>query len=271
MAFLKNTNIDDTGFIKLSSGTDEQRPVSPLIGQTRWNLSSNYLEIWEGNEWAGIGKRALGSQTNPAPSGLALRQARPDLSSGFYWIQSPLMPNAIEMYVNMTREGGGYDFLQIDNGTSISFHNAAHTGTALGLDIVYPRSEQHWIAMREYVNGELGFSGSNFQRYFQTTGKIFRTANSVGGTGTGNYSSFVMRHPSFYGTGAPDWRVSDGGRWWLRNGTFGEPNGNYTLGSFLYFTSGFFPDNYNGGNISFDDASTRATGNFYLVSTNAKG
>lgn len=51
MANLKNTTINDTGYIKPASGTDAQRPSTPELGMIRWNTTSNALEAWDGTSW----------------------------------------------------------------------------------------------------------------------------------------------------------------------------------------------------------------------------
>ena len=64
------------------------------------------------------------------------------------------------------------------------------------------------------------------------------------------------------------WRVKDGGRWWLRDTTYGEPNGDYTLNAFL---GGGMNESWNLQDLNFNDLNAGyATGNYYLVSTNAK-
>ena len=68
MATLKNTTINDTGFLTLPSGTTAQRPVSPVAGMMRYNSTTNLLEHYSGSMWqnlAGIGNVA-------APSNLTL-------------------------------------------------------------------------------------------------------------------------------------------------------------------------------------------------------
>jgi hypothetical protein len=212
-----------------------------------------------------IKNRYLGESPDiPALSGYALKQARPDLPSGYYWIKNHLMPNALRMYVDMTEEGGGYDFYAIEGGTSFSLYSDTHSGTALGLDYVYPRSKNHWRAMSNFVKNTLGYTGTNYTRFFVNVGKVYRTG------GIGNYTSFPMRDPNYYGTGAPDWRVPDGGRWWLRDTAYSEPNGNHTIGGFLYFWQGHMLENYDLRDLLFDDGGAPATGTYYLVSTNAK-
>lgn len=51
MATLKNTTIDDTGFLKLPSGTTAQRPGSPSAGQMRFNSTFKTVETYDGTLW----------------------------------------------------------------------------------------------------------------------------------------------------------------------------------------------------------------------------
>lgn len=199
------------------------------------------------------------SASLPAPSGYWLAQNQGG-SSGFYWIKSPSMPSPLQMYVNMTQEGGGYDFYFITGGPSFNNRSASHGGTALGLDFVYPRSKQHWQAMYEAVR-DARPSGT-IQDYFQT-------AYGVWSNSPGNYTSTIMRNSNFYGSGTTAWQVNDGGRWWLRDTTFSEPNGDYTAGVWL---GGYgIADPYTGQDMGFNDLTGGYfTGNYYLVSTNAK-
>jgi len=51
MATLKNTNIDDTGYLQLPSGTTAQRPGSPSAGMVRWNTDYSEIEGYDGINW----------------------------------------------------------------------------------------------------------------------------------------------------------------------------------------------------------------------------
>lgn len=51
MATLKNTTINDTGYIGLPSGTNAQRPISPSAGMIRFNTDENSPEVYDGAEW----------------------------------------------------------------------------------------------------------------------------------------------------------------------------------------------------------------------------
>ena len=51
MATLKNTTINDTGFITLPVGTTAQRPASPTVGMTRYNSTIGDIEYYNGTIW----------------------------------------------------------------------------------------------------------------------------------------------------------------------------------------------------------------------------
>ena len=54
MATLKNTTINDTGYLLLPSGNTAQRPSSPSAGMTRWNTSLSQAELWNGTVWLSL-------------------------------------------------------------------------------------------------------------------------------------------------------------------------------------------------------------------------
>jgi hypothetical protein len=51
MASLKNTSINDTGYIRPALGTTAQRPGTPAAGMIRWNSTTSKLEIHDGSDW----------------------------------------------------------------------------------------------------------------------------------------------------------------------------------------------------------------------------
>jgi hypothetical protein len=272
MANLQSLNINDTGFLQLSSGTIAQRAGSPTTGSVRYNNEVKVPEFYSGTKWECPVRSGLGSSsTDPAKSGYHLAQTRPGIPSGTYWIKSDFMPSALQMYVDMTYEGGGYDFYNISAGTSINYITDTHSGKALGLDLVYPRSKQHWYAMSAYVRNVIGSTDGS---YFQVPGPVTRTTSGTGaGSSSGNYTGQIFRDARYYGSGTYDWQVPDGGRWWLRDNSFGEPNGDYTANAFLGLYSGGYTiaNPYAGADIGFNDGTAAyTTGTKYLVSTNAK-
>lgn len=209
-----------------------------------------------------------------ATSGLQLHKDYPVYTSGWYWIKSESMPNALQMYVDMTEDDGGYDFYFITKGPSVSSVTETNGGTALGLDLVMPRSKNHWKAMSKAVLqaiSENNAGGASYESYFQTAYGIYRTNNE--GNGSGDYTSKIMRHSSYGGSiNAADWKVKDGGRWWLRDNILSEPNGDYNINALLALNLwSTFPNPYLNSDLIFNDGgSNYSTGLFYLVSTNVK-
>jgi hypothetical protein len=59
MATLKNTTINDTGYLQLPSGTTAQRPVSPTTGMARWNTTLIQAEIYNGTSWVSVTNSAV--------------------------------------------------------------------------------------------------------------------------------------------------------------------------------------------------------------------
>ena len=199
---------------------------------------------------------SLGTIGNPATSGYEIALTQPAYPSGYYYIKSATMTSSLYMYVDMTNEGGGYDYYPITNGITVAYKTEYNSGTALGLDLVYPRSKLHWKSIYEYTQNVLGTS---WNTYMKTTGAIFNTI-------AGNYTSVPMRDPRYYDTGATGWAVPDGGRWFIRDTAYNEPNGNYTPNGFLVLQN----LQSDGSILAFDDGGASYTGNSYLISTNAK-
>ena len=51
MATLKNTTVNDTGYLILPVGTTAQRPGSPETGMIRYNSTLGYPEFYDGSAW----------------------------------------------------------------------------------------------------------------------------------------------------------------------------------------------------------------------------
>jgi hypothetical protein len=203
------------------------------------------------------------------------------LTTGLYWIRTQAMINAgtaaIQMVVNFTEEGGGYDFAFVTNGyTGVDVRGGTFT-TIPGLDLVTPRSPQHWRAMALAVRN-FRPSGSEAD-YFTTTYGVYGV-NNGGNFSTSAGDSTPFRDARFYASGRQfsTHRGRDLGRWWLRNNAFSEPNGDYTAGQayggYAYPSSMFgvsSSDQINGQDVLFNDGTSGYPfSGFYLISTNAK-
>jgi hypothetical protein len=179
-------------------------------------------------------------KTNPATSGYAIYCSNPWLPNGYYWIKSAGMPNALRMFVDVKR--GGFDFYTITGGTSINYITQTHSGIALGLELMIPRSQNHWIAINDFVRNTLN---SNYPTWFPAL-PIYKTTSSYNyGTTGGYYPMFDPR----YGNNTPVY----GGVVTYR----------------LYWKPNLYPGQYTNGNSSYilDTSYTSAT-SLIVSSTN---
>lgn len=296
MATLTSLTIQGSKF-GLASGTTAQRPSSPTVGMTRFNTDLASYEQYTDNGWNTIGTDTLypgATSWNPASSGYVLATRYSWLPSGYYWIKGPNMKVALQMYVDMdsSREGGGWDYFVITGGiaadrariiragSSISGGSGGlNSGTPLGLDIIYPRSPAHWESIVNFCENVLG---QNVNDFFSTNvGAVTRLTSNADGSVGGDYHAAgstprTMRSPRHWPTGATanaeDWLVPDRGRWWLRNSTYTEPNGDYAGPGFLGNRGISRSFNAASDELTFNDLSdfSQTTGSTYLVSTNAK-
>ena len=63
MATLKNTTVDDTGFLNLPSGNTLQRPSSPANGAARYNSTTNAIEFYTPGGWVALTALSLTAVT----------------------------------------------------------------------------------------------------------------------------------------------------------------------------------------------------------------
>jgi len=92
---LKNTIINDTGYIQLPSGTIAQRPASPSQGMIRWNSELTTKEYYNGTEWIMVSPYYTSVSQITGPS-------------GFYYIDilNEGLPQLF--YINQDYDGGGW-------------------------------------------------------------------------------------------------------------------------------------------------------------------
>ena len=189
-----------------------------------------------------------GSSSGRGPySGQALKNAFPSLASGTYWIR-PNGNSAIQMYVDMSTDGGGYDMYQCSGCSATSYANQG-SGCPAGTYYVYGRTRDHWnVLLSRYGSG-----------WMSNVGSVYKP------NGGGNFTGCIMRNPTYYGSGCGEWQVGDGGKWWIRNNTHSEPNGDYSGYGWqqIYFGTGLDP-------IGFNDGGAYSSGSSYICSTNAK-
>jgi len=98
MATLKNTTVNDTGFLQVPSGTTAQRPASPSNGMMRYNTTLGVLEAYASNSWVTIGAQ-LGTQSNPATSATQLKNAGTTTNGVYYYT---LSSGTVPLYTDFT-------------------------------------------------------------------------------------------------------------------------------------------------------------------------
>ena len=258
---------------RLGIGTSEPRAALDVRGNIKCDTIKPIMYMLNDNRYLTpyfTGNGLL--STSPAVSGWHLAQLNNNynlgLTNGYFWIKSPAMPNPLQMYVNFTADGGGYDFYRYTSATSVNQWHKDNGTRVLGLDLFYPRSKAHWAAIYDFV---VNVNGSTISADVRVTGAVYSNSITlpVGATETytDNYTTEKMRDPRYYGDGVPDWKVPDGGKWWLSDTTKTEPNGDYIFNSFLECSSVT-----SAGVVGFNDGNSNySTGTTIICSTNVKG
>ena len=253
------------GHLDVPTWNNNTRPSSPNVGFIGYNSEEEALEIYNGTEWQSAGSAKLdgSSPEKASTSGLQLVTDNPGLSNGLYWINSGNMPNALQMYVDTTYDGGGYDFYATKgSGPSVSYITDNHAGVSLGLGMWEGRSRNCWLAATNAVNA---LDSGNFNSYWEGVGHVYKP------NGGGNYTGCIMRSSYYGGNNCNDWRVATGNRWWIRDSTHSEPNGDYSGNGFQRIYSGSRPSVGSvSTNMGFNDGWAYSVGNYYLLSTNTK-
>jgi hypothetical protein len=169
-------------------------------------------------------------------------RANPNAASGQYTI-NPGGFGAVVVDCDMTTDGGGYTYKAIPSGRRTYRTTDHNSCKELGMDIVVPRTKAHWVEM-------LRLYGST---YFPVVPGLSKPNNG------GNYTSYAMKWGS-----VPDWRASDGGRWWLRDSPYSEPNGDYHGNCWLNMYD------WNPNAFRFNDLNCNYSATRYVCSTNDK-
>jgi cysteine-rich repeat protein len=194
------------------------------------------------------------AQTNPGTSCLDIltkfKAASLTLTTGDYWIKAP-KGQVIQVWCDMVTETGGYTYFPVaSGGKTTSAFTDDNTCKDYGLDIFIPRSKAQWtVVLAKYDSS-----------FFAAIPGVYKVATSNGA----NYTGCIMRHPASYGSGCADWRVADAGRWWLRDATYSEPNGDYTGNCWLSMYK------WDVNDIQFNDGGCGNPTSKYICSTNDK-
>jgi hypothetical protein len=182
----------------------------------------------------------------------AIKLANPAATDGTYVIDpdgsGPFAP--LSVWCDMTTDGGGYTYYPVDNGVDTSRYDQANSCTAVGLQMVVPRTLAHLNAL-----------------YAKYTMTYFQIVPGVYGLAAGNYTNCAMN--STDATCAANWKAIDGGAWFALKDPFSEPNGDYTPGCWLGTTGTDINPTEGFGHIN-DGNCDYSSGTSYICSDNAK-
>ncbi len=182
----------------------------------------------------------------------AIKTSNPAAADGSYTIDpdgaGPL--GSLSVWCDMTTDGGGYTSYAIDGGISTTRYDQANSCTALGLNMVIPRTQAHLNAL--------------FAKY---TIAYFSIVPGVYGLAAGDYTGCAMN--STDATCGANWKALDGGAWFAKKAPYTEPNGDYTPGCWLGL-DGTTVDEANGFVRINDAGCGYSSGTSYLCSDNVK-
>jgi len=157
MATLKNTTINDTGFLQLPTGTTAQRPVSPLSGMVRFNTTTTAAEMYDGTTWLSISSSA-GTLGNPAINAAQIRSENPGAVDGdYYYKPTSYSGSAIQCYTNFTNAPAGKGYVLAARGMqSLNWWDSAGQNTTAlnqgNLSVNTPIA----VAPNTFVDGLIG-------------------------------------------------------------------------------------------------------------------
>lgn len=159
MATLKNTTINDTGFLTLPSGTTAQRPNSPISGMVRFNTTMGVTEAYMGGTWVNL-TYPLGSVYNPAPSASAIRSTLSSPEDGNYWYK-PLGYSSfpLQCYTNFSNAPTGKGYVLIARGRQSTdwWNTAGQNMTALNLENIDSNTPIA-VASNTFINSLIGYN-----------------------------------------------------------------------------------------------------------------
>ena len=187
MATLKNTTIDDTGFITLPSGTTAQRPASPVVGMYRYNTDLGRTEWWNGTIWQVIGsiKATGGTETTSGAYKIHKFTSSGTLTvTGSGWIEALLVAGG---------GGGGNDVAGGGGGGGV-IHR---------YNIYIVNGSYSIVVGAGGSNADPGNNGSNTTAFGLT---------AFGGGGGGGGSGGPGRNGGFFATGKPSVHIPTNGQ-----------------------------------------------------------
>jgi len=203
MATLKNTTINDTGYLGLPTGSTAQRPVSAQAGMVRWNNTINKVEGHNGTDWKVFSYVQDGSTEQTAAPSVQYLIDNGYTADGVYWIDVDTI-GPTELYCDLSGGRGalllrGYGPENYPYGNAMWTDSSEQDPTNLhtGTTGSFAKSEAFYYmaGCSQITLYAGGFSGANADGTYRNftfnftgtntpTNLMFTTTNAMSWTGT---------------------------------------------------------------------------------------
>jgi hypothetical protein len=167
-----------------------------------------------------------------------------------------------------------YTYYACNNCPSVNYVTQPNGCSALGLQMVIPRTQAHWFSMFSYVTSSVssGGLGGTRETYFRVVPGVYKSTSGLTPCNGGNQG--IMNSDQCVDQ-ANGWRSLDGGKWWLRSTLSAQsmPSGNYFQNAFIFLAAPgnlpWSPIDTSAASLAFGVSNADFySGNFYLCSTN---
>jgi hypothetical protein len=176
MATLKNTIVNDTGYLGMPIGTTAQRPGSPANGYMRVNSTASTIEMYYGGIWNTVSSLALPSATGGIIT-----------TSGNYKIHTFIASGTLT--VTSAPAGTAFEILMVGGGGS----SGGYSGGGAGGEVLYTTAATLAVQAYSIVIGAGGTSPTgNGGDIIGNPGSVttaFGETAKAGGGGKGSDSS----------------------------------------------------------------------------------
>lgn len=131
-----NGNVVMSNGLVLSSWTTATRPTTPVDGLIGYNTDEARVEVYTANGWTLLSDNKPNGLTaaTAAVSATQLKLDYPNYPDGAYYYQIPGTTDTVQLYTDMTRDGGGWVVISKWGGhdkTTDKIYNAADYNTNL--------------------------------------------------------------------------------------------------------------------------------------------